>query len=81
MAVLSVLAVLAFDIAVCAVEVPKLLGRRQIKELVTFSVLLLLGTVLAVLKSLNIEIPNPSDFLAWVFSPVSGVMKFLSKPA
>ncbi len=72
MAVLSVLSVLAFDIAVCAVEVPKLLGGRQIKELVTFSVLLLLGTVLAVLKSLDIEIPNPSDFQAWLFSPVLG---------
>ena len=80
MNIVSIIAVIAFDVIVCIIEVPKMLTGKLIKELVTFSVLLLLGTVMAVLKSLDVQLPNPSDFVAWVFSPVKGIMQSLLKP-
>jgi uncharacterized membrane protein len=80
MAAVGIVAVLAFDIVLCIIEIPKMLSQKLIRELVTFSVLLLLGTVVAVLKALDIKVPNPSDFLAWVYSPVADWMKSLLKP-
>ena len=80
MGAVGIIAVLAFDIIVCIIEIPKMLSQKLIKELITFSVLLLLGTVIAVLKVFDIKIPNPSDFIDWVYSPVSDLMKSLFKP-
>lgn len=79
MAVVSILAVLAFSTVLCIVEIPKMLKQKLYREVWTFSILLVLGTVLAILKSLNVEIPNPSDFIAWVYSPLTEVMKSLLK--
>jgi hypothetical protein len=79
MGIVAILAVLAFSAVLCIAEVPKMLKGKLYRELWTFSVLLGLGMVLAVLKSLDVEIPNPSDWIAWVYSPVKGVMKSLLK--
>lgn len=79
MAVVSIIAVIAFDTILCMIEIPKMLQQKLIKELVTFSILLLFGTVIAVLKSLDITVPNPSDLVSWVFSPVADLMKSLIK--
>ncbi len=80
MAAVGIIAVLVFDVIVCIIEIPKMLKQKLIKELVTFSVLLLLGTVLATLKAFDKKVPNPSDFLAWVYSPVADLMKSLMEP-
>ncbi|HAN09565.1 MAG TPA: hypothetical protein DCP90_03015 [Clostridiales bacterium] len=79
MGIVVILLVLVFSIVLCVIEIPKMLQDRQYRELWTFSILLGLGTILAILKSLNVDIPNPSDFIAWVYSPVEGVMKGLLK--
>lgn len=70
-----IIIVLIFSFLLCMLEVPKLLKLKQYRELSVFLVLLLSGTVMMVLKRLCIELPNPSDFLAWVYSPVEGFMK------
>ena len=80
MAVISIIAVISFDTILCIVEIPKMLQQKLLKELITFSVLLLLGTVITVMKSFDMKVPNPSDFIAWVYSPVSNLMKALLKP-
>lgn len=80
MAVVSIVLLIIFDVVLCSIEIPKMISKKLTKELVTFSVLLLLGTVLALLTSLNVKLPNPSDFLVWVYSPVSDAMKWLNKP-
>lgn len=80
MTAVAFVALALFDVVVCVVEIPKMLKQKQIRELVTFSVLLLFGTAIAVMKGLNMKIPNPSDFMAWVYSPVSDLMKSLVKP-
>ena len=79
MAVVSILLVLAFGTVLCFYEIPQMLKSRCYKELWTFSILLALGVVLAVLKSLNVTISNPSDWIAWVYSPVSDLMRELLK--
>jgi hypothetical protein len=79
MAVVTILSVLTFSTILCIKEIPKMLKEKLNRELFAFIVLLGLGTVLAILKSLNVEIPNPSDFIAWVYSPVTELMKSLLK--
>jgi hypothetical protein len=79
MVIVSILAVLVFSTVLCIIEIPKMLKQNLYRELYTFVVLLGLGTVLAILKSLNVEIPNPSDFIQWVYSPVTNVIKALLK--
>lgn len=78
-AALMIIAVFAFSTVLCMTEIPKMLKKRQYRELWLFSVLLALGTTLAILKSLDVRIPNPSDFAAWIYSPLSEVMKSLQK--
>ena len=79
MAVVSIISVLVFGTVLCLYEIPKMLKSKSYKELWTFSILLALGVILAILKSLDIQISNPSDWIAWVYSPVSDLMRELLK--
>jgi hypothetical protein len=79
MTLVSILAVLVFSTVLSIIEVPKMLQNKLYRELVTFSVLLALGTTLAILKSLDVNIPNPSEWIAWVYSPVKDIMKSIVK--
>lgn len=79
MAIISIVMTLVFSTILCMIEIPKMLKERLYRELWTFSILLGLGIILAILKSLDVEIPNPSDFIAWVYSPLSDIMKSLLK--
>ena len=79
MAVLSILAVVLFSFVLSIVEIPKMLKQKLYKDLGIFCLLLILGTVLAVLKSLDVEVPNPSDLIAWIYSPLAEVMKSITK--
>ncbi|NMM63739.1 hypothetical protein HBE96_13865 [Clostridium sp. P21] len=77
MAIVSILSVLVFSIVLSIVEIPKMLRQKLYKELYTFIVLLSFGTVLAILKSFNVDIPNPSDFVQWVYSPFNNIIREL----
>lgn len=77
MALIVILLVLGFAAVLCIVEVPKLLRAKSFKELWAFSLLLALGVVLSILKSLNVDIGNPSDLLAWIYSPLEDAMESL----
>jgi len=79
MAIVSILAVLVFSTVLCITEIPKMLKERLYRELWTFSILLAAGTILTVLKSLDAEIPNPSEFIAWVYSPLAETMKSITR--
>lgn len=79
MVIVSILGVLVFSTVLCIIEIPKMLKQKLYRELCAFAVLLGLGTVLAILKSLSVEIPNPSDFVQWVYSPLTNLMKSLLK--
>ena len=79
MPMVSILAVAVFSTVLCIIEIPIMLKEKQYRELLTFSILLGFGTAIAILKSLAMEIPNPSDFIVWVYSPFTEVMKSLLK--
>lgn len=79
MSAVMILLIAIFSTVLCVVEIPKMLKNKQYRELAAFSVLLLLGTVLGVLKSLDVKLPNPTDWLIWAFSPFKELMKSLSK--
>ena len=75
MAVFSLVALGVFDIIVCAVEIPKMLKQKLIKELAVFLILLLLGTTAGIMKIFDLKIPNPTDLLKWASSPAAELMK------
>ena len=77
MAFFTIPAVLAFSIILSFIEIPKMLNEKLFRELVAFSFLLVLGTVLAVLRSMNVTIPSPSDLIALFYAPFSNIMKSL----
>jgi hypothetical protein len=56
-----------------------MIQEKLFKELCVFCVLVFLGTLLAILKSIDANIPNPSDWIAWVYSPVADVFKSMLK--
>lgn len=80
MTIVMILAVALFDFIVCYLEIPKMRKQRQIRDIVTFSVLLLFGTVITVMKTLDMKVPDPSTFLRWLYSPLQELMKFLTSP-
>lgn len=79
MSAVYILAVAAFDTILAVSEIPKMLKSKMYRELIVFSVLLLIGTVLAVMKIVDIDIPNTTDLIIWIYSPVSNLMKGLTQ--
>ncbi|MDD2362207.1 MAG: hypothetical protein PHH84_04525 [Oscillospiraceae bacterium] len=79
MVLIVILLILGFAATLSIVEIPKLLRTKSYKELCVFSLLLALGVVLSILKSLEVEIGNPSDLFAWIYSPLEDIMESLTK--
>jgi len=55
-------------------EVPQLLEKKLIKEIVVFSILLVLGIVLSILLAFGVTVPNPMDLLTYVLKPLSKIV-------
>jgi len=79
MGLIIILLVLVFAAVSCIVEIPKLLRENLIKELWVFSLLLALGVGLSILKTFKLDIGNPSDLFAWIYSPFESVIELLLK--
>lgn len=77
--IVIILAVLVFAVVLSFIEVPKMLKSKSYRELWSFLILLLIGVTLVILKSVGVELSNPSDWVAWVFSPASDLIKPISK--
>jgi len=77
MALIAIICILLFAAADCIVEIPKMLREKARRDILAFSLLLSLGVVLAILKVLQFKIGNPSDFFAWIYSPLQGIMEIL----
>jgi hypothetical protein len=73
--IVVILAVLVFAIILSFIEVPKMLESKSYREFWSFSIILFIGVVLAILKSLGVPLYNPSDFVEWVFTPISNLIK------
>jgi len=79
MTVVTILSVLAFSTILSYIEIPEMLLNKLDKELKWFLTLLLMGTLLVILKALDISLPNPSEWIAYVYSPISEVLKDVLK--
>jgi len=79
MAAVSISAVIIFSIVLCTIEVPEMRKEKQIKELWMFSIILGIGILITIMKSLDMKIPNPSDWVAWIYSPLKGLLENLTK--
>ncbi|TYQ12680.1 UNVERIFIED_CONTAM: hypothetical protein Cloal_3711 [Acetivibrio alkalicellulosi] len=75
MPVLLITVTLLFNTTLCIVEIPKMIEKKLFKELYVFGIFVFLGTLLAILKSVDVNIPNPSEWIAWIYSPVADVFK------
>ncbi|WP_152393272.1 hypothetical protein [Paenibacillus guangzhouensis] len=69
-----VLGILASTILIAMIEIPHLLKNNLTRELWIFMVLLLLGTIGWILKSLHLYLPNPFDLMIIMFRPFSELL-------
>lgn len=66
--------ILAIAALVAAMEVPRLLRKKLLKELWVFAILLVFGTALSMAQALHLKIPNPADWIAAVYKPASDMV-------
>jgi hypothetical protein len=66
--------ILLVAILIIVLEVPPLLEKKQKKELWVFSLLLFLGVGLSIAESLDLNIPNPLDWIAIIYKPLSDLI-------
>lgn len=57
-------------VAICYYEIPKMRKSNMKKELVLFSIVMLIAAVINFLQINGVEIPNPLDGLRAIFSPI-----------
>ena len=60
-------------------EIPQLKKQKQMRELWMFSILLFIGFSSIILNTMNAPIPNPLDFISFVFQPMSSFLFQLLK--
>lgn len=77
MSIIAIALIVAFVVILSIIEVSKMLRRCLYKELVLYSIFLLIGAVTGILVTLDVKVPNPSDLLALLLSPFVTVVKFI----
>ncbi|NYF24412.1 hypothetical protein [Sporosarcina sp. JAI121] len=68
---LKVIGILLVAAVIWRVEVPSLLQKNYKKELVVFLLFLSIGVGLGIVQALGKPIPNPMDFLTFIFNPLN----------
>ncbi|PZX02423.1 hypothetical protein C7437_11115 [Psychrobacillus insolitus] len=72
---LNSLGILLVATVIIIIEVPSLLEKKQKKELIVFSILLIIGVTLSILRAFGINIPNPLDLLTFIFKPMNDLIR------
>lgn len=68
---LAIIGIIAVAAVIAYLEVPPLLKKNWKKELGVFVFLLLFGTGLSIAQALDVDIPNPMDWISMVYKPMS----------
>lgn len=71
---LPILGILTVAIGMVVYEVPSLIERKLKRELWVFSILLTFAVVLSIVESLNLEIPNPADWITVIYKPITDLI-------
>lgn len=74
MMILSIVLLILFCVMICIIEIPKMLKDRLYRELFVFLLLLVCGFITGILKSFNLAVPNPADWVAAIYSPFADLM-------
>ena len=70
----AIIGIMLAAAAIGWIEIPSLVKRKLKKELVIFSLCLLLATGLSIAKSMQLQIPNPLDLVTVIYQPVSDLL-------
>ncbi len=71
---LKAIGILIIGAVIVISEVPPLLKRKLIKEVIIFSILLFLGILISILLSFGVAVPNPLDFLKYALKPLTNII-------
>ncbi|SES10960.1 hypothetical protein [Psychrobacillus sp. OK032] len=71
---LKTLGILFVAAIIVILELPHLLQKKLIKEVVIFSILLAFGVILSILLALGVKVPNPMDFITYVLKPLTKII-------
>ncbi|MDQ6418798.1 hypothetical protein RB620_05030 [Paenibacillus sp. LHD-117] len=66
----AIAGIIAAGALIALIEAPSLWKKRQIKELWIFSLLLLTGIGIGIAQSLHVTVPNPIDWISYIYSPI-----------
>lgn len=69
--------ILIFSLLIAWLEIRKLKQEKATKEIIVFCFFLINGTLLSILSTLRVPIPNPVDWLIFLFDPVSKWLEHL----
>lgn len=75
----AIAGILAAAALIVLIEAPALWKNRHIKELCIFSLLLLTGVGIGIAQSLHAALPNPVDWISYIFSPIERMVKHALK--
>jgi hypothetical protein len=56
-------------------DVPRLMRKKQRKDLLVYSLFMLAGLTLSILVAFHVYLPNPSKGLEAIFKPFSSLLK------
>lgn len=74
---MAIAGILLIAILIIVLEVPPLWKKKQKRELWVYSLLLLFGVGLSIAESLDLNIPNPLDWIAIIYKPLSDLVMSL----
>jgi len=72
---MAILSLLLIFLIIIWIEVPALVRKKMWRELIVFSILLLIGMMLSIPQALGIHVPSPDDLVAVIFKPFSEWLK------
>ena len=70
-----VLVLILVFLVIIALEVPGLVRKKMWRELVAFSILLVIGMVFSFGQALGYEMPNPNKGIEYMFKSVGQIIK------
>jgi hypothetical protein len=76
---LRIVGILLVAAVILWIDVPPLLKKKNKKELLLFSILLAIGVGLSIALALGKTIPNPIDFINFMFKPLTDAISPLLK--
>lgn len=74
MSILYIIFIVTVSIIICASQIPSMLKNKEMMDFWASTLLLALGTTLAVLKAVDVKLPNPSTLLEYICLPISEFM-------